>query len=120
MKYRSKPSNHRTVSLLWIATIVSAFLSVCVSTDLYAQNIRGLLRKGDQPISGIAVDVFDPMLGASGVSYSGSDGMYYLFNIPPGKYTLRIHDIPNAPPRAFPIFVIPQQPWINIPPIQVR
>ncbi|RYU58537.1 carboxypeptidase regulatory-like domain-containing protein [Methylolobus aquaticus] len=119
MKYRSKASHDCAIYLRWRAAIFAPFLCVCISTDINAQTIRGRLMKGPYPIAGIAVNVSSPMLGASGFAYSGPDGMYYLFNIAPGPYTLQVWDIPNMAPMQFQIAVYPQ-PWIDIAPIQLR
>ena len=70
------------------------------------------------PISGVRVNVVS-QAGASGPSYSGPDGMYYLYNIPPGHYTLQVWDKPDQPPLQFAIEVY-RQPWTDIAPIQVR
>jgi hypothetical protein len=119
MKYCSKNPHYHLVSLKWFAAIVTAFVSVGLSADIYAQTIRGKLMKGPYPIAGIAVNIDSPARGPSGVVYSGADGMYYFFNISPGPYTLQVWDVPNAPPLQFQIYVNPQ-PWVNIAPIQIR
>ena len=68
------------------------------------------------PAQGIAVTVVNPQLGRSNASYSGPDGMYYLYNIPPGFYTLEIWS--SNPPMVFQIQVY-DQPYTDIAPIQV-
>src|SRR5438093_10646967 len=52
---------------------------------------------------GVTVSVFSGTRGRSGFSYSGYDGMYYLYGIPPGPYTLELWVHPNAPPLTYPI-----------------
>src|SRR5207245_10993423 len=67
---------------------------------------------------GVTVSVFSGTRGRSGFSYSGYDGMYYLYGIPPGPYTLELWLHPNARPRTYPIQVFPS-PWPDIPQIHL-
>ena len=67
---------------------------------------------------GVRATVSRADLGRSGPSYSDPQGMYYLFNIPPGNYVLELWVYPNRPPWAFQI-VVPNQPFTDIAPIHV-
>jgi hypothetical protein len=42
------------------------------------------------PASGIAVSVSHPKYKRSSYVYSGADGMFYLYNIPAGAFTLEV------------------------------
>lgn len=119
MKYYLNKSDRFALRLRLFAVIFVIFASICMSTNIYAQNIRGLLMRGPLPVGGVPVNVLSPTRGPSGFSYSRQDGMYYLFNIPTGRYILQVWDIPNRPPMQFRIIVYPQQ-WVDIAPIQVR
>ena len=68
------------------------------------------------PAQGISVTVTNAQSGRSNPSYSGPDGMYYLYNIPPGSYTLEVW-ISNSP-MNFQIQVL-NQPYTDIAPIRV-
>ena len=46
--------------------------------------------RGQVPASGVQVTVYSTSLGRSKPAYSGADGMYYLYNIPGGRYTLEV------------------------------
>ncbi len=87
-----------------------------------AGTIRGrLVRRsgqGDYPAKGIQVTVFRSQMGKSSPTYSGTDGMYYLYNIPEGTYTLQVWVYPNAAPLTFTITVDGQQ-FTDIAPIIV-
>ncbi len=74
--------------------------------------------QGQIPAPGIPVTVYRADIGRSGVAYSGADGMYYLFNIPPGPFVLEIWVHPNSPPMTFKIQVY-NQPFTDIGPIRV-
>ena len=63
------------------------------------------------PAQGIAVTVYNPQLGRSSPAYSGPDGMYYLYNIPTGSYTLEVWA--SNSPLLFQIQVYPQ-PYTDI------
>jgi hypothetical protein len=119
MKHFLSKCNLFAGRLRLFALILVLLSGVGISTDTYAQTIRGRLMKGSRPIIGVPVNVYSNVIGQSGFSYSGPDGMYYLFNIPPGQFILQIWDIPNVPPMQFQIYVHPQ-PWVDIAPIQVR
>jgi hypothetical protein len=91
---------------------------------LYAGNIRGRIVRqgpsGDYPVGGIAVRVRQGTNGGlSGIVYSGQDGMYYLYKIPPGQYTLHVYGRPNSQPLTFAIQVS-NQPWTDLAPIRLR
>jgi hypothetical protein len=84
----------------------------------FADNVRGQLLRGNNPVAGVAVNLVGPS-GRSATVYSGRDGMYYFSNMPPGNYKLQIWDVPAAPALEFEITVYRQQ-WTDIRPIQLR
>ena len=99
--------------LLWIAG----------ASALYAGNVRGrIVRRGpsgDYPVGGVAVRVRQGKAGGlSGVVYSGQDGMYYLYKIPAGQFTLYVYPRPNAQPLTFAIQVS-NQPWTDLAPVRI-
>jgi hypothetical protein len=106
-----------------VAVLISTLLSVTVfvQPSVAASTVRGRLFRvfngGSYPVQGIGVTVFNPRLGRSTPSYSGPDGMYYLYNIPGGAYTLEIWTTPNEP-MTFQITVY-EIPFTDIAPIQV-
>jgi len=107
-----------------VKCVAAMALVLTIAAAAEAGTIRGrLYRKtsqGDAPAQGVPVTVVhpDPRLGRSGVTYSGPDGMYYLYNIPPGRYTLEIWAYPNHPPQVYSI-VVGQQAFTDIAPIAV-
>ena len=54
--------------------------------------VRGRLLHATFPAAGIAVQVCspNPQVGCSAMTYTGPDGMYYLYNVPLGSYTLKV------------------------------
>ena len=111
----------RSPSRTLILTFVfAAFLVAACEVD--ASTVRGLLVRvtpqGRLPAAGIPVTVYRTDIGRSGVAYAGRDGMYYLFNIPPGSVSLEIWVYPNSPPMTFQIQVF-NQPFTDIGPITV-
>jgi len=100
-------------------------LVLCVALAAAAAgNVRGqLLRRGPQgiyPASGIAVTVYAEQRGRSQAGYSGSDGMYYLYNIPAGEYFLEIwaHGF-NQRPLVYQIVVTDQRQFTDVAPVTV-
>ena len=65
-----------------------------ISTPAYSQIVRGkLYREGTQgryPAVNVLLTLHSPSMGRSARSYTGRDGMYYFYNVPPGHYTLEI------------------------------
>lgn len=59
--------------------------------------VRGRVISQGLPVPAVAVNVFNPAVGNSGYSYTSSDGMYYLRDIPPGDYDLRVWVTPKQP-----------------------
>jgi hypothetical protein len=100
----------------WLVVFAMVALAMLAPLASHAQTVRGRIQKGQFPIIGVAVNVFSPNLGASGFSYTGQDGMYYLYNIPPGPYTLQVWAIPGSAPLQYQI-VVYAQPFVDIAPI---
>lgn len=109
--------------LIHVAALVLCF-TVLAAGDSFAGNVRGLLLRqgprGSYPAAGIAVTVYAQQIGRSHPGYSGSDGMFYLYNIPAGWYYLEIwvHGSGN-PPLVFQILVNDQQPFTDVAPVTV-
>jgi hypothetical protein len=94
-------------------------LLLVLSTGLAsASTVRGrLLHINGYPAAGVAVTVSNQQAGRSSPAYAGPDGMYYLYNVPPGYYYLEIWLRPDAP-TMYQIQVI-NQPYTDIAPISV-
>lgn len=111
--------NNKVTPKYCLAALVIVLASAVAAE---ASTVRGKLERqtpyGPYPAQGIPVTVNHPDLGRSGTAYSGPDGMYYLYNIPPGSYTLEVWVYPNSPPWKFPI-VVYNTPYTDIPPITV-
>lgn len=68
-------------------------LVVLVSVSLFAQSaVRGKLELGEEklPASGIAVTLLHAEKGRSAPALSGADGMFFLYNVEVGDYTLEV------------------------------
>lgn len=84
--------------------------------------VRGLLyRVGpdgrNYPASGISTRLTHPAYGPSSFSYSDGGGMYYLYNVPPGDFTLEVWLSPQNVWR-FPVRALPQA-FTDVPAIRV-
>lgn len=91
------------------------------AASAYAGTVRGKLyrRAFDgriYPAPYIRVTLNHAQYGRSSPADTGPDGMYYLYNVPPGGYWLEIW-VANGP-LVYPIQVF-DQPLTDIPPIQV-
>jgi hypothetical protein len=95
-------------------------LVLLLSTSADAATLRGRLLRvypnGAQFVAGgIAVTLYSQNLGRSTPATSGPDGMYYLYNIPPGDYNLEIWV--SNPPVVYRVQI--RDPYTDIPPIRV-
>jgi hypothetical protein len=85
---------NRIISLLTAVVLLAAAADQLGAAGY--GTVRGkLLRQGRSatyPVAGIEVSLYavDSKLGRSPKATSGSDGMYYVRNVPPGKYRLEI------------------------------
>jgi len=113
----SSPRFHHFAILLFV-------FGMSVAVNASAGAVRGQLLRvapngGRYPAAGVAVTVFRGDLGRSGAAYTGYDGMYYLYNIPPGNYTLEIWTGAQMPSATYNIIVY-NQPMTDIAPIVIR
>jgi|HubBroStandDraft_5_1064220.scaffolds.fasta_scaffold499341_2 hypothetical protein len=67
------------------------------------------------PAVGAFITLFSATIGRSNPSGVGQDGMYYLYNIPPGTYALEVwsRSNPSLPPRVFQLAVY--EPYTDVP-----
>jgi hypothetical protein len=105
----------RLTGLMLVVFMLSAFT--------YASTVRGRLDRRDNygrmyPAVYVPVTLYQQGRGRSAPAYTGSDGMYYLYNVPPGTYSLEIWAYPNQRPIVYTIYVY-DQPLTDIAPIQI-
>ena len=86
-----------------------------------ASTVRGkLLREVEgrgYPVAGIMLHLIRPK-GAPLTTYSGSEGLFYFYNVTPGEYTLEVV-VSSTDVRKFGIHV-EGQPYTDIAPITIR
>lgn len=104
-------------------TLFAAFLTSGATASCYAGTLRGRLDRRDSygrniPAAYVHVTLYSQQQGRSSPAYTGVDGMYYLYNVPPGSYTLEVWVYPNRPPLTYGIQVY-NQPYTDIPPILI-
>ena len=96
---------------------------VCVSLAAAASlagaaTVRGrLMHRNGSPAAGIQVTVSNSGQGRSEPGRSGSDGMFYLYNIKPGKYYLEVWVDPDKAPTVYQLQVT--EPYTDVPQISV-
>ena len=77
-----------------ITTLVVAALIVLTGVAIGAgggSTVRGrLVRPDNYPAAGIEITLANREIGRSPRSFSGTDGMYYIRNVPPGNYQLEL------------------------------
>jgi hypothetical protein len=96
-----------------IFLIAVGLLAAICPTKASAQtaNVRGQIRRlgptGVYGVANVRVTLYSQVLGSSAPSFTGFDGMYYLYNIPAGTYFLQVWANPVNPnyPLAYPIQV---------------
>jgi|GEM_PF-1866076 hypothetical protein len=94
------------------------FVLLILSASTYASTVRGRLDRRDgygrlYPAVYVPVTLYNDGNGRSAPAYTGPDGMYYLYNVPPGTYSLEIWAYPNQRPIVYTIYVY-NQPLTDI------
>jgi hypothetical protein len=102
--------------LLFVTLILCLAPLPSAASSIVRGRLFRVVNGGSYPALGIAVTVVNSQMGRSNSAYTGPDGMYYLYNIPPGTYTLEVW-VAN-PPMTFQIQVNPEG-YTDIAPIQV-
>lgn len=111
-KARNQSFKFLLLLLILFATTVSA----------YAATVRGRLDRRDgygrnYAAAYVSVTLFNSQLGRSAPAYTGSDGMYYFYNVPPGFYTLEIW---LSPGKALVYRIqVYDQPYTDISPLLI-
>ena len=78
--------------------LVGSAALAAVTVSAHAASIRGqLLHQNGQPAAGVTVTISDHKNYRSAPARAGSDGMYYLYNIPAGQYYLEVWVNPQTP-----------------------
>lgn len=103
-------------NLLLIA-IVFFCLSAVTRLDAQTTTVRGqLLRPDGGTAPGITVTLNHPSFGRSSPATTGSDGMYYFYNVPLGDYYLEVWV--SNPARVYPMRIF-GTPYSDLPRIGV-
>ncbi len=98
------------------------FLIVCAATaSAAAATVRGRLDRRDAygniyRAAYVGVTLNNQYVGRSSMTYTGEDGMYYLYNVPPGSYYLEVWIQPGRQPLVYQVQV-GNAPFSDIPPI---
>ncbi len=108
--------SHRLAPALLLFAITSAAAAATVRGRLdrvYANGVR-------YPAVGVAVTLYGQNVRRSAPAYTGPDGLYYLYNIPPGSYYLEVWTSrdPGARPAVYPVSV--REPYTDVAPIVVH
>ena len=103
------------------AAILLSLLLAAATQSPAQTTVRGRLvmntPQGQFPVPNVWVSLFNPNIGRSTFSLSGGDGMYYLFNVPQGDYSLEIWT--RNPPLTFGISAMQPRQFTDIAPIAV-
>jgi hypothetical protein len=95
--------------LIYFAVFIIAQISDATATDLRGR-VDGIHGYSPAPfrMAGVQVTIFaqpNPYMGTSytpvATAVTGSDGMYYFRNIPPGNFVLQVGGV-NYPLQVFP------------------
>jgi hypothetical protein len=109
------PRRRPTLIVLVAAMLLLVQPPLGASSTVRGQLVR-VNARGQFPAGSIQVILVHPQLGRSNPSYTGPDGMYYLYNIPPGVFTLQVWA--TNPPLSFTI-TVKAQGYTDIAPIRV-
>jgi len=119
MKRKSIKKNITNIKFSLLLFSVVTLLAV--ATSVSAQTVRGRLNRqgpaGLSPAPYVKVTLYAPNIGRSSPIYTGIDGMYYFYNVPPGDYILEIWGYGDRP-ITYSIRV-PNELYIDISPIVI-
>jgi hypothetical protein len=102
---------------LVFAILLSTFIALVAAPDASAATVRGrVIHSNGGPAVNYAVTITSPQRGRSSPVNVRADGMYYLFNIPPGPYRLEVW-IPGQGPRVYQIQV--HESYTDVPQVAV-
>ena len=102
-----------------VLAVVSAS-SVGVSAATVRGKVGCMTAGGKQgAVTGKYVTVFNASIGRSKQAAVGTNGMFYLYNIPANNYVLEVwsRSNPSLPPQTFQLKVL--EPYTNVPAITV-
>jgi hypothetical protein len=112
--------NETRFAVVWICMlllIVVALLEPIGAASVVRGRLLRATPQGNYPAQQIRVTLNSQQYGRSNPTFSGSDGMYYLYNIPPGPYAVEVW-VSNQPLTTH-IQVGPQG-YTDVPVIQLR
>lgn len=98
----------------------SIFVCFLFATTVLADaaTIRGrLIHQNGYPAGGLAVTVYNSSTGRSSPAYTGTDGMYYIYNVPAGPYYLEVWIYPGRPPVVYQVQI--GEPYTDLPQVGV-
>lgn len=95
---------------LSVKFVLLSLLVFATTAYAYAGTVRGRLDRRDAqgrdyPAASVGVTLTNDRGVRSSPAYTGSDGMYYLYNVPPGTYLLEIWVHPNRDPIRYTVQV---------------
>ncbi|MDT4953977.1 MAG: hypothetical protein QOJ02_2115 [Acidobacteriota bacterium] len=90
--------------------LLISLITFVATASAYAATIRGRLDRRDlygkiYVAAYVGVTLYNAQLGRSSIAYTGNDGMYYFYNVPPGIYNLELWIYPGRQPLVYRIQV---------------
>lgn len=113
--------SYRNWRRLLLPTVSGLLFSCMVNGHARAATVQGAAICSNQnaPAYSAVMTVFRADIGQSSPASVGQDGMFYLYNIPPGVYTLQVwnRSNPSAPALLFQISVF--EPLTSLPALRL-
>lgn len=106
----------KRLGFLGVSLLLSSIFTFAVTASAPAGVVRGRLVRNGYPAPHVGVSLYNQNMGRSSVAYTDREGMYYLYNVPPGHYYLEVW-VSNQP-LVYQI-VVYNQSYTDIPPIGV-
>jgi hypothetical protein len=103
---------------LGVKSLLLCLIVFVFTAYAYAGTVRGKLERRGYAAEHVGVTLYNQREGRSSYAYTGSDGMYYLYNVPPGTYYLEIWIQPDREPLRYEVQVY-SQPLTDIAPIVI-
>lgn len=111
------------VWVAWDEAKASAVSAVEDGETQATTTVRGQIcrvyKDGPRGVNGVAVRLTHPRYGPSAFAYSGTDGMYYLYNVPLDLFVLEVWPTPREQDVRRYKQGVTDRPFHNVPPICV-
>ncbi len=105
-----------------VGLLLALLTTLALATSAQAQTVRGQVLRatpaGTYPAPYMSVTLYSDRMGRSAPAYTTPEGIYYLYNVPPGQYVLEVWAAKT--PTTVKVVVPQNRAWTDIAPVPIR